>query len=59
MSEYFIRRIASLAAVQLSGLVVAKVLRQQPLNMWDIEVRISRRIDYRCGLSLFITNYVY
>ena len=46
VSEYFIRRIASLAAVELSGLVVAKVLRQQPLNMWDLEVRRGGDGDY-------------
>ena len=37
----FIRRIGALAAVELSSLVVDKVLRQQRLNMWDLEVILN------------------
>eukprot|EP00009_Paramoeba_aestuarina_P006633 CAMPEP_0201511216 /NCGR_PEP_ID=MMETSP0161_2-20130828/3700_1 /ASSEMBLY_ACC=CAM_ASM_000251 /TAXON_ID=180227 /ORGANISM="Neoparamoeba aestuarina, Strain SoJaBio B1-5/56/2" /LENGTH=399 /DNA_ID=CAMNT_0047906613 /DNA_START=89 /DNA_END=1288 /DNA_ORIENTATION=- len=37
VTEYFILRIAALAAVRLSPLVVDKVFRQQPLNLWDLE----------------------
>ena len=38
VTEYFVLRIAALAAVSLSPLVVDKVIHQQPLNLWDLEV---------------------
>ena len=52
VQAFLLSRIATLTSIQFSPLVSDKIKRLQPLNMWDLEVRLLSLI---CFLSFTLT----